>query len=231
MVALDVIDLVIAPSGDQVLLGDVTLSVAAGSALAVVGPSGSGKTSLLNCLAGITTPAGGSVAVGGTEITRLSAAQRAAFRLTNVGIVFQFGELLPELTVLQTVALPARLTGVRSVVAEQDAMEWLEQLSLMHLAQRAPTTLSGGETQRVGVARALARRPVLVVADEPTGMLDEKNSYLVTDLLLTASRRVGAAVVLATHDAVVAAAADRILHVHERRLCEASGSSGDRLRV
>jgi putative ABC transport system ATP-binding protein len=183
-----------------------------------MGPSGSGKTSLLNCLVGISLPTSGSVEIDGVVITELPASKRSAFRLARIGIVFQFGELLPELTVLQNVALPARLAGVQPRLADQNALGWLQRLHLDSLAHRTPTTLSGGETLRIGVARALAQNPVLVVADEPTGMLDEENTKHVVDLLLTSSRNVGAAVVIATHDPQVAAAADTAVVVSQRQL-------------
>ncbi|MGH3499642.1 MAG: ABC transporter ATP-binding protein [Nocardioidaceae bacterium] len=203
------------------LLAEVDFAVAAGELVALLGPSGVGKTSLLNCLSGLTRPVSGVVAVDGEELSRLSAAKRAAFRLRRIGMVFQFAELLPELTALDNVALPSRLMGTPRQAAESRAKLWLERLEVSEQAGSHPDDLSGGEQQRVALARALAHEPSLLLADEPTGMLDEVNTANVVALLGKAAREWGSAVVVATHDASVAAAADRVLRISERSLLAA----------
>lgn len=204
------------------LLSDASFAVDSGECVAVVGPSGVGKTSLLNCAAGIETPTSGSVSVDGVEISRLSTKQRSAFRLAHIGIVFQFGELLPELTLLENVALPLRLRGVSRRVAEEKAAGWLERVDLSRRAHERPELLSGGEIQRGAIARALVHEPSLLLADEPTGMLDEENTERVVRLLVTTSRRLGSALLLVTHDLSVASAADRSLSFHFGRLSQAA---------
>jgi ABC-type lipoprotein export system ATPase subunit len=207
------------------LLDDVDLAVPAGECVAIMGPSGVGKTSLLNCVAGIAAPASGSVLVDDVEVSAMSSQGRAAFRLRRMGLVFQFGELLPELTVAENVALPSRLMGMTREAAADRAMPLLARFDLADRAGSHPQELSGGQQQLVGIARALAHEPVLVLADEPTGMLDEANTALVADLLIRASRELGAATVVVTHDRNVACRADRVLVVVDGSLTVTSGSS------
>jgi ABC-type lipoprotein export system ATPase subunit len=207
------------------LLDDVDLAVPAGECVAIMGPSGVGKTSLLNCVAGIAAPASGSVLVDGVEVSAMSSQGRAAFRLRRMGLVFQFGELLPELTVAENVALPSRLMGMTREAAADRAMPLLARFGLADRAGSHPQELSGGQQQLVGIARALAHEPVLVLADEPTGMLDEANTALVADLLIRASRELGAATVVVTHDRNVACRADRVLVVVDGSLTVTGGSS------
>lgn len=206
------------------LLDEVDFDVGAGECLAVMGPSGSGKTSLLNCLCGITTPASGRIRIDGTELTDLGLSRRTAFRLRYVGMVFQFGELLPELSALENVALPLRLMGASRREAERQASGWLDRLGLDDGKAR-PETLSGGEIQRVAIARALAHEPRLVLADEPTGALDEENSLRVVELLVGAAKDLGAAVIVATHDPLVASRADLVLRLFDGRLAPTGGPS------
>lgn len=212
------------------LLDGLDLQAASGECTAIVGPSGSGKTSLLNCLCGIVSPTTGSVWMDDMELSALRAAKRSRFRLHNVGMVFQFGELLPELTALENVALPLRMMGADRGDAEQRAGEWLGRLGIEgpELRSSRPERLSGGEVQRVGVARALVHEPDLVLADEPTGALDEENTSLVVDLLASAAKELGAVVIVVTHDAAVAAKADRALKLSDGVLSPADGpgSSG-----
>lgn len=222
MGSLLVHDLVLEIPGRRLLDG-VEMAADAGQCLAVMGPSGSGKTSLLNCLAGITRPTAGTIRVGDVDVDRLGTAARAAFRLRRVGLVFQFGELLPELTVVENVALPLRFLKVPRLEAEGRAMALLDRLGLGDRARAHPDVLSGGEVQRVGIARALAHAPALVLADEPTGMLDEANAVQVTALLIGMATASGATVVVATHDPAVAAAADRVLRLHDGHLSPADG--------
>lgn len=200
------------------LLDDISFELGAGQCFAVMGPSGSGKTSLLNCLSGIVVPSGGSVCVDGMELSSLGLSERSAFRLEQIGVVFQFGELLPELSALENAALPLRLQGLSRDKAETRATEWLDRLRIGACKEAHLDTLSGGEVQRVGLARALAHEPVLVLADEPTGALDEENTQLIIQLLVGSAREFGAAVVISTHDPLVAAKADRVLRLRDGRL-------------
>lgn len=207
------------------LLDAIEFTAEAGECLAVVGPSGSGKTSLLNCLSGIVMPTAGSVRVDGVELAGLKVSKRTAFRLRRIGMVFQFGELLPELTALENVALPLRLLGGSRRDAERRAAEWLDRLGLSEKGGAHPDVLSGGETQRVGVARALAHEPSLILADEPTGALDESSSALIVGLLVGAARELGATVLVATHDPLVASKSDRVLALHGGDLTPPDGSN------
>lgn len=189
------------------LLTGASLRVHRGEAVAVIGPSGSGKTTLLNCVAGLTRPEIGTVTVAGRRTNELSDDESARHRLSHIGMVFQFGELMPELSVAENVALPAWFAGRTDARAR--AGELLATVGLDGFGERAPEELSGGETQRVAIARALICEPRLVLADEPTGSLDEDNVRIVTEVLLNACRQRGAALLVATHDASVAAAMDR----------------------
>ena len=200
------------------LLRDAALTVEAQESVAIMGPSGSGKTSLLNCLSGIARPSAGVISIGGTELTSLAPGECSAFRLHHVGMVFQFGELLPELSAAENVALPLRLAGTSRRKSRQHAAEWLERLGLENKGEEHPDRLSGGEVQRVGIARALAGEPSLVLADEPTGALDETTSAAIAELLAETARESNVVVVVATHDPVVAAAAGRVLRIQDGAL-------------
>lgn len=223
MKRLEVIDLSLEVPGRR-LLDEVGFEAKAGECLAVMGPSGSGKTSLLNCLCGIATPSGGSVRINGMELTGLGPSKRAAFRLRRVGMVFQFGELLPELSALENVALPLRLMGSSRREAERKAEAWLERLGLGGRGGEHPDILSGGEIQRVGMARALVHEPALVLADEPTGALDEENTVLMAKLLVETAKELGATVIITTHDPLVGSRANRVLRLREGCLVPAEGS-------
>jgi ABC-type lipoprotein export system ATPase subunit len=203
--------------GGRDVLDGADLEVAAGETVAVMGPSGSGKTTLLHCIAGLLRPGGGEITIGGTPVHRLRRRARARLRLESVGMVFQFGELLDELTVTENVELPIRLRrestgGVASL---------LESVGLTDHRAAWPTDLSGGEVQRVAIARAVAGRPAVLLADEPTGALDEDLSRAVSDLLVERARAVGAALVVATHDPFVAASMDRTVRLRRGRLVPA----------
>ncbi|GAA3927827.1 ABC transporter ATP-binding protein [Streptomyces gulbargensis] len=187
----------------------------AGEVVAVMGPSGSGKSTLLHCLAGIVRPDAGTLTYDGRELTALSDAHRSALRRTDFGFVFQFGQLVPELTCLENVALPLRLGGERRKAAEARATEWLARLEVDDTAGKRPGEISGGQGQRVAVARALVTAPRVIFADEPTGALDSLNGERVMQLLTDASRDTGAAVVLVTHEARVAAYSDREIVVRD----------------
>jgi putative ABC transport system ATP-binding protein len=186
-----------------------------GEVVAVMGPSGSGKSTLLHCLAGIIRPDSGTVSYRGTALNTLSDVARSELRRTEFGFVFQFGQLVPELTSLENVALPLRLGGTRRREAEQQATEWLARLEVADVANKRPGETSGGQGQRVAVARALVTGPKVVFADEPTGALDSLNGERVMRLLVAAAKDAGAAVVLVTHEVRVAAYSDREVVVRD----------------
>jgi putative ABC transport system ATP-binding protein len=195
----------------------------AGEVVAVMGPSGSGKSTLLHCLAGIVPPDAGTVHYRDAELSALSDARRSALRRTDFGFVFQFGQLVPELTCTENVALPLRLTGTSRREAERLAAGWLERLEVDDVRHHRPGQISGGQGQRVAVARALVGTPAVVFADEPTGALDSLNGERVMDLLTQAARETRAAVVLVTHEARVAAYSDREVVVRDGRARDMAG--------
>ncbi|MEV7615997.1 ABC transporter ATP-binding protein [Streptomyces sp. NPDC089799] len=198
-------------------LDNAEFSIHPGEVVAVMGPSGSGKSTLLHCLAGILTPDSGSITYAGRELTTMSDAERSALRRTDFGFVFQFGQLVPELTCLENAALPLRLAGTRRRQAEATALEWMERLQVGEVRDKRPGEVSGGQGQRVAVARALVTGPRVVFADEPTGALDSLNGELVMQLLTEAARSANAAVVLVTHETRVAAYSDREIVVRDGR--------------
>ncbi|WP_198285633.1 ABC transporter ATP-binding protein [Cellulosimicrobium cellulans] len=199
---------------EQPILDHVDLTVGR-EAVALTGTSGTGKTTLLHCLSGILVPSSGAVSVTGHVITGMTTEERSAIRRRHVGMVFQFSELIAELTLLENVSLPLELLGSPRRVATRTARDLLGELGISQLAQRYPAQVSGGQAQRAAVARALIHEPSVVLADEPTGALDAATGGRVLELLLDAARSRGAAVVLATHDAAVAALADRVVDMAE----------------
>ena len=194
------------------------LRLAEGEILAVMGPSGSGKSTLLHCLAGILVPDSGEVHFDGQRIDRLGETGRSALRRDRFGFVFQFGQLVPELSAEENVALPLLLSGVRRSKATAEARVWLDRLGLDGLAGRTSGELSGGQAQRVALARGLVARPRVLFADEPTGALDSLTGEQVMDLLVGSAREAGTAVVLVTHEPRVAAYADREVVVRDGRV-------------
>ncbi|MYW28382.1 ABC transporter ATP-binding protein [Streptomyces sp. SID2119] len=198
-------------------LDGASFSVHPGEVVAVMGPSGSGKSTLLHCLAGIITPDSGTITYAGRELSAMSDAERSALRRSDFGFVFQFGQLVPELTCVENVALPLRLNGAKRKAAERTAREWMERLEVEDLGAKRPGEVSGGQGQRVAVARALAGSPKVIFADEPTGALDSLNGERVMELLTEAARSSNAAVVLVTHEARVAAYSDRDVTVRDGR--------------
>lgn len=205
-------------------LRGVGLEAAAGEVVAVTGPSGSGKSTLLHCLAGILRPESGEVVFAGRRVDTLDETARSLLRRREFGIVLQFGQLLPELTAVQNVALPLMLDGHERRACERAARGWLERLGVSSAADRTPGELSGGEQQRVAVARALVTGPKVVFADEPTGALDTVAGEQVLSELLTAVRDTDAALVMVTHDNRVAARADREVVLHDGQLAAGVGA-------
>jgi putative ABC transport system ATP-binding protein len=199
-------------------LRGASVSVAAGEVLAVMGPSGSGKSTLLHCLAGILVPDSGEVRFGGRRIDTLREQERSALRRDRFGFVFQFGQLVPELSALENVALPLLLSGARRAAALTEAGGWFERLDLAGLERRRSGELSGGQAQRVALARGLVSRPDVLFADEPTGALDSLTGEHVMELLSATARAQGATVVLVTHEPRVAAYADREVIVRDGRV-------------
>jgi putative ABC transport system ATP-binding protein len=190
-------------AGGWTALDRVSLAIDSGELTAIMGPSGSGKSTLLNLVAGLDRPSGGRVRVGGEDLGRLSEARLARFRRSRVGFVFQFFNLLGNLTVLENVLIPAQLQGIRPAAARARAMQLLAQLDIADSAQRYPAHLSGGQQQRVAIARALINQPVLLLADEPTGALDTHSGEQVMELIEGLNRE-GQTVLLVTHDAKLA---------------------------
>jgi putative ABC transport system ATP-binding protein len=190
-------------------LSGVSLELTRGEVLAVTGPSGSGKSTLLHCLSGILRPEAGEVRYKGARLDDLAEAPRTRLRRREFGIVLQFGQLVPELSVEQNVALPLLLEGHDRSAARTAARAWLDRLDMGRLASALPGELSGGEAQRAALARALVTGPQVVFADEPTGALDTVGGEALLTVLLSTARERGASVVLVTHDNRVAAHADR----------------------
>jgi putative ABC transport system ATP-binding protein len=189
-----------------------------GEIVAVMGPSGSGKTTLLHCLAGILTPASGEIRFADRRIDTLSETERSRLRRERFGFVFQFGQLVPELTAEENVALPLLLGGMRRSSAVAAAGAWLTRLGLDGLGRRRSGELSGGQAQRVALARGLVAGPEVLFADEPTGSLDSLTGEQVMDLLVGNARQQGTTVVLVTHEPRVAAYADREVVVRDGRV-------------
>jgi putative ABC transport system ATP-binding protein len=201
------------------VLREVDLDIAAGETVAVAGPSGSGKTSLLLLLAGLERPAAGRILLQGQALDGLDRDGLADLRRDRIGIVFQSFHLLPSLTALGNAALPLQIAGQRDALPR--AREALARVGLAQRLDHYPSQLSGGEQQRVAIARALVHRPPLLLADEPTGNLDDRTGTQVRELLLALRRDLGTTMVLVTHDLGFAARCDRVLHLHEGRLIEA----------
>lgn len=204
--------------GSTRALDGVDVSVDPGEVVAVMGPSGSGKSTLLHVLAGLLRPDEGEVELDGARIDTLSDRERSAVRLRRMGFVFQFGDLVPELTLAENVALPVRLLGLPRRQAQERAADLLGQLGVGDVADRRLVEVSGGQAQRAAVARALVHQPDVVLADEPTGALDTVTGELVLESLLRASAERGVAVVLVTHELSVAAWASRSVSLRDGRV-------------
>jgi len=204
--------------GGTVALDGLSLQMGGGEIVAILGPSGSGKSTLLLCLAGILTPDEGDVRYRGRSLASVSDAVRTRLRRDEFGFVFQFGQLVPELTALDNASLPLRLAGLTRRDAIARAREFLGTLGVDDIADKRAGEMSGGQAQRVAVARALVTRPRVIFADEPTGSLDSTNGELVMELLVSTARHQGSSVVLVTHEPQVAAYADREVVVRDGKL-------------
>ena len=198
------------------VLADISLDVPPGQFLAVAGPSGSGKSTLLGLVAGLDQPTAGRITVAGVEITRLGEDALARFRRDTIGYVFQSYHLIPTLTALENVAVPLELAGEPHALERAGAL--LAEVGLAGRAHHYPVQLSGGEQQRVAVARAVCRRPRLLLADEPTGNLDSATGKQIIELLVDLHRNLGSTLVLVTHDGALAAHADRVVTLRDGRI-------------
>jgi putative ABC transport system ATP-binding protein len=210
------------PAGDFTALAAVDLAVHPGEFLAVVGRSGSGKTTLLNLLAGIDRPTSGSITVDGIDISTLGESGLAKWRGSSIGLVFQFFQLLPTLTVLENVMLPMDFAGVKSSADRRErATALLERVGIAEQANKLPATLSGGQQQRAAIARALANDPPVLLADEPTGNLDSSTAASVLDLFASLTES-GKAVVMVTHDSDASSFASRVITLADGHIVEDS---------
>ncbi|MCX4908873.1 ABC transporter ATP-binding protein [Streptomyces sp. NBC_00878] len=210
--------------GDRLIFGGVDLRVGPGESVAISGPSGSGKSTLLMCVMGLIRPDSGSVILRGKQLERLSGRSLLRHRRESVGMVFQAGELLPELAPVENVAIAGLLAGLPRVEAFSRATELLDELNVRGTSADTES-LSGGERQRVAVARALINRPALLLADEPTGALDSANRQTVAELLYSLPERRQCGLVVVTHDSSVAARAQRQLVLHDGSLTPASSAA------
>jgi len=201
-------------------LHELDLAVARAEFLALMGPSGSGKTTLLNLISGIDSPTGGTLEIDGRDITTLNRRDLTRWRAANVGYIFQLYHLIPVLTALENVELPLLITPMSRRERRERAEAALAMVDLADRMHHTPSELSGGQEQRVAIARALVADPPLLVADEPTGDLDRENASRILDLLQRLAREHGKTIVMVTHDAKAAAAADRTLHLEKGKLLE-----------
>jgi lipoprotein-releasing system ATP-binding protein len=215
--------------GDVVVLQECDFTLAGEESVAVIGPSGAGKSTLLNLLGGLDVPSSGKVLFRGWELPRREGGALAAWRNRSLGFVFQFHFLLPDFSALENLLIPARMAGMVTVQARQRAAQLLAALGLSDRVDHLPGELSGGEQQRVAVARAFMNRPDVLLADEPFGNLDHEKGQQLGQLLFDLRRREGTALVIVTHDLELAARADRVLRLEGGRLAPAQVATGDLL--
>ena len=200
------------------VLRDVSLEIAKGEVVSIVGPSGAGKTTLLQIIGTLDRPDSGTACIDGVSVDRMKERELSAFRNRRIGFVFQFHQLLPEFTALENVMIPALIAGCAKTDARTAALDMLKLLGLAERAAHKPNELSGGEKQRVAVARALINRPAVVLADEPSGSLDSHNKAELHQLFFDLRDRLGQTFVIVTHDETLAALTDRTLHMKDGRI-------------
>ncbi|MET9296949.1 ABC transporter ATP-binding protein [Streptomyces sp. NPDC003077] len=216
--------------GGRAILRELDLRVPRGRSAAITGPSGCGKSTLLSCLSGLLPPSLGVVRIAGQDVTGIPPGRRAALRLRTIGVVYQFGELLPELSPVENVALPALMAGTPATDVYARARSLLAELGVVAVQDAETGTLSGGERQRVAVARALIGDPPVLLADEPTGALDGQAASTVADLLFSLPARHGCALVVVTHNPDVAARADQVYVMRDGQLHASVGEKGPAAR-
>ncbi|HSA65066.1 MAG TPA: ABC transporter ATP-binding protein [Nitrospira sp.] len=217
MIAVQHLSMRLTAAGRPVtILDDVSLEIPSKQTVAVMGPSGSGKSTLLGLMAGLDRPTAGSIRLDGMEITSLSESQMARFRRVKIGYIFQSFHLIPTLTALENVLVPLELAG--NIAAKDEANEILQTVGLGHRVHHYPVQLSGGEQQRVAVARAFACRPPILLADEPTGNLDSLSGRHIMDLVLALHRDYGTTLVLVTHDRGIATLMHRVIALRDGRI-------------
>ena len=217
MIAVQHLTMQLTAAGERVsILDDVTFDIPDKQMVAIVGPSGSGKSTLLGLIAGLDRPTSGTIWLNGTEISRLREEAMARMRLATIGYIFQSFHLIPTLTAVENVAVPLELAG--KLDARQRAQEVLREVGLGHRLSHYPVQLSGGEQQRVAVARAFACRPPILLADEPTGNLDSSTGQQIIDLILALHRDMGTTLVLVTHDHTLASSMERVISLRDGRI-------------
>lgn len=204
--------------GNLCVLKGVDLHVAPHEIVSIMGPSGAGKTTLLQLLGTLDRPDGGSIAIASTDVLALKGNALSDFRNRHIGFVFQFHQLLPEFTAVENVMMPALIAGKTFAAAEHDAMELLDYLKLSERAKHKPAQLSGGEKQRVAVARALVNRPEVIFADEPSGSLDSANRTELHRLFFDLRNMFGQTILIVTHDDELAAMSDRVVHMRDGKI-------------
>lgn len=204
--------------GDLKVLKGVNLEINRGEVISIVGPSGAGKTTLLQLIGTLDKPDSGSIYFNGEELGRMSSRKLASFRNKHIGFVFQFHQLLPEFTAIENIIIPALIAGRKREEAEKEAMELLDIMGLKERAQHKPAEMSGGENQRVAVARALINKPDVILADEPSGSLDSKNRKELHRLFFDLRDRFGQTFIIVTHDEELASDTDRIIRMIDGKI-------------